>query len=110
MGDQTKMVRLQQSKQGILSATVQAQLAVAGTALASIIDSCQSDVKVPSMTYITAVVTILGALYTIWARARAEGPLTWRKPTQEQPPVLAVNAEHLADARRTSVNIKKRDA
>lgn len=107
MGDQTEMVRLQQSKQGILSATVQAQLAVAGTALASIIDSCQSDAKVPSMSYITAVVTILGALYTIWARARAEGPLTWRKPAQGQPPMLSVSSEQLADARRTSTNIKE---
>lgn len=116
MGDATEMVKIQQSKQGILSATVQAQLAVAGTALATIIDACNATdavgapVKTPSMVYISAVVTIIGALYTIWARARAEGPLTWRKAPREQPPVLLVDSDHLESARRTSTEIKKRSS
>lgn len=98
------MVKLQQSKWAAASATVQAQLVVIIGALATIIDSCQAvdpngkPVHVSSMVYLTAIGTIVMAVFTIWSRFRAEGPLSWGRPSREQ--LKAIEEENRARAQK----------
>lgn len=93
MGEQTEAIKFQQSEWAPLSGVLRAQLLVIGALITPMVDSCYTarpeGVPPPTATYVSCIIGIVLAVFTIFERFVAQGPLTWSRPADGSggPPV-----------------------